>query len=163
MGCDILDAFYHFNCYCDCIYYTKFVIFWCSDCCVSLSLLKFSSWLLRDMYPLYCVGIRPNFEEKKVGVFSDAIYQSGASSVFRKTGSDRKRPIHTFLQTGSSRKNQNGSFLGGEFQVCGAFTVHTHFWNLTPDWSASSSPSGYNFVHSANSHLQIIKVWFTIC
>ena len=51
-------------------------------------------------------------KKKKSELFSDAIYQSGAPSVFRKTGSDRKRPIHTFLQTGSSRKNQNDSFLG---------------------------------------------------
>ena len=52
-------------------------------------------------------------KKKKSELFSEAIYQSGASSVSRKTDSDRKRPIHTFLQTGSSRKNQNGSFFGG--------------------------------------------------
>ena len=43
-------------------------IFWYSDCCVSWSLLKFSSWLLRDMYPLNHVGTCPKFEEK-VGAF----------------------------------------------------------------------------------------------
>ena len=68
-------------------------------------------------------------KKKKSELFSDAIYQSGASSVFRKTGSDRKRPIHTFLQTGSSRKNQNDSFLG---RIPGLWRVHSSHPFLKP-------------------------------
>ena len=88
------------------------------------------------------IFIRPDFQR--------TINQSGASYVSRETASDRKRPIHTFLQTDLAAKTNMASFSESRIDL---LCIPAHFCHLKRDWLTLYKCS---WMHH---HMAIVLLW----